>query len=218
MPADSTIPLIQPQGAFRCVLCGFDQARILLRAPNYDPVPHLMVYGYCTRCSFVSFWGNDEALDAASSIISEQRSSETELSTYHLQEQLETKSVVDSILTNASLSDQTKRAVQSGIGKRFLDVGCGAAGSLAVFQSMGWAGAGVEPEANAGAYARRLGFDVKTESYTRSSIEQASLDMVYSHHSLEHFGNPFEAINNWAYHLKPGGLLYIECPDVLNTT
>lgn len=218
MPDNNTTPLIQPQGTFRCVLCGFDKARVLLRAPNYDPVPHLMVYGYCTRCSFVSLWGNSEALDVASSIVYGQRSLKAELSTYHFQEQVETKSVVDSILTNASLSDQVKDQLQSGIGKRFLHVGCGAAGSLSIFQSMGWSGAGVEPEANAGSFARSLGLDVKTESYTRSSIERTSLDMVYSYHSLEHFANPFEAINNWACHLKPGGLLYVECPNVLDTT
>jgi SAM-dependent methyltransferase len=99
-----------------------------------------------------------------------------------------------------------------------VDVGCGAGGSLSVFQSQGWVGVGIEPSERTGDYARAQGMDVRAEPYTRTSLDPASVDMIYSYHSLEHFDHPFQAISDFAFHLRGGGILYLECPNILDTT
>jgi SAM-dependent methyltransferase len=177
-----------------------------------------MKYGYCTQCGFVSLWGGGGKLDAAMAASPRIDSPDHDVQTYRIQEIQETRSVVSSLLADSNLSDPIKALLLSGMGKRYVDVGCGAAGSLAVFERAGWSTVGIEPRDREGDFARARGQDVRTEPYSRSSLEPASTDMIYSYHSIEHFNQPFQAINNFAYYLRPGGLLYIECPDVLDTT
>jgi len=40
----------------------------------------------------------------------------------------------------------------------------------------------------------------------------ASLDYVFTSHLLEHLERPYEAINEWARALKPGGILFLYLP------
>jgi SAM-dependent methyltransferase len=44
------------------------------------------------------------------------------------------------------------------------------------------------------------------------SIPDETYDVVFSSHALEHMRSPVEAIHNWWRAVKPGGLLFINCP------
>lgn len=38
-------------------------------------------------------------------------------------------------------------------------------------------------------------------------------DSIFSSHFLEHTANPYDYVNNWWYHLKPGGHLVLYLPE-----
>lgn len=46
-----------------------------------------------------------------------------------------------------------------------------------------------------------------------ASVEDASVDFLFSSHCLEHLNDPFEGIKNWFRVIKPGGHLIVDVPD-----
>jgi SAM-dependent methyltransferase len=96
-----------------------------------------------------------------------------------------------------------------------LDVGCGPGALLAFLRERGLDVAGLEASPVAAAYARdALGLVV-----TDGSVNDADLpgryDVAVSTASIEHFTDPMRAVDRMQRMLKPGGLLYVNTPDLL---
>jgi 2-polyprenyl-3-methyl-5-hydroxy-6-metoxy-1,4-benzoquinol methylase len=202
---------------YKCNLCGSDRHRILLKSYRTIPDTHLAMYRMCRDCSFVSVdvefnewspWYSNSLQDLEDS----------EIRRYAVQETAETWTVINHLLALRKRIPSTVEAIINGDGKLMADIGCGAGGSLLAYQAMGWKTVGVEPGKRAGDYARNtLKFDVKNGDYSESSFPPNSLDMIHSYHTVEHVPFPYDFINLFYYHLRPGGILYIETPNVLDT-
>jgi SAM-dependent methyltransferase len=90
-------------------------------------------------------------------------------------------------------------------GAKVLDFGCGDGRFLNAFQARGWDTYGVEPS-TAVAFARHR----RLESVPRD----ASFDLVFLHHVLEHLPHPLALLRELAAALREGGALFVSVPSV----
>lgn len=191
-----------------CNLCGHLESRVLLDAPKRVHAPqHRVVYRCCRRCSFV-FLDLDYAqwLPTYEQDMAER--SPAELSAYSDQEEKETAAVLQDL-------GRVEPSLLEGCSRKVADIGAGAGGSLRVFQSLGWQAVGIETARCPALHAREtLGLDMRNERYTPHSFSESSLDWIYCYHTLEHLPRPYQTLTHFRRHLKPGGLLYVEVPDV----
>lgn len=202
----------------KCNLCGFDSNYNLLRETKHTQPPQHLNYHYCRRCSFVSQNVDDTKL-LAWYLIARQDQSDDILQRYFFQEMAETWSVINDLIALKKSIPETVDFILNGHNKTMADIGCGIGGSLFAYKTFGWKTIGVEPGERVSQYAREeRKLNVKTEAYTRSSFPHASLDMIHSYHSIEHVPKPFQFMLDFSYHIKPGGLLYLETPNVLDTS
>ncbi len=99
---------------------------------------------------------------------------------------------------------------------RVLDVGCSAGFFLESFRSAGWTTIGVEPSEIAVEYARSR-FDLDVHCCSLEELELAEpVDAVHCSLVLEHLAEPELAIEQMAKFLRPGGILFVECPNDFN--
>jgi SAM-dependent methyltransferase len=105
-------------------------------------------------------------------------------------------------------------APELGTRARVLDVGAGFGQQLLAFRELGHDVAGIEASEHRASYVReRLGIPC-----VEAPIEQAEafsdLDLVFSHHVLEHVHDPVEAIEACRRMLSPGGRIYVAVPNL----
>lgn len=100
-------------------------------------------------------------------------------------------------------------------GGRVLDVGASSGEFTYVMQRAGFAARGIEPNQGYGEFARRTyGVAVETGGLAEAAVAPASLDLVTLNHVLEHLADPWDALRRIGGWLAPGGLLFIEVPDL----
>jgi SAM-dependent methyltransferase len=96
---------------------------------------------------------------------------------------------------------------------RYLDVGCGSGGSLAVAQALGWRVAGIEMDAAAAALARRFTDELHVGDILTARFAPGRFDVVTAFHVLEHVPDPIAVARRMLEWLAPGGLLIVEVPN-----
>ncbi len=100
--------------------------------------------------------------------------------------------------------------------KGVLDIGAGSGEFLFVAQSLGHEAQGIEPNVGYAAYCRDdLGLAVSTGALEDLEKNDAVFDFIRLNHVLEHMRDPVEALERAARHLAPGGVIYIEVPDIV---
>lgn len=99
-------------------------------------------------------------------------------------------------------------------GARTLDFGAGSGEFVSAMMDAGLDAHGFEPGEVYGGYAK----DLHQERITIAEWQQVdyarSFDMISSFHVFEHLADPVAAIRKAATWLRPGGLFYIEVPDM----
>jgi SAM-dependent methyltransferase len=99
-------------------------------------------------------------------------------------------------------------------GARTLDIGCGSGEFVTCMQREGHEAYGVEPGSGYGSHARMLHGDrVRVESWEDISWG-GSFDLVSCFHVLEHLRSPMQALHRFAELTHPGGLVYVEVPNL----
>lgn len=93
-----------------------------------------------------------------------------------------------------------------------LDVGCGAGGFLDVLEQLGWTTHGVDVAAVIDA-VRAKGHDARTGNAESLPFPDASFDVVYMSHVLEHTVSPRRALLEARRVLRPGGQLIVAVPN-----
>jgi SAM-dependent methyltransferase len=96
---------------------------------------------------------------------------------------------------------------------RYLDVGCGSGGALAVARALGWRTAGVEMDAAAADKARRFTDELHIGDVLSAPFASARFDLVTAFHVLEHVPDPVAAVRRMLDWLAPGGVLVVEVPN-----
>jgi len=96
---------------------------------------------------------------------------------------------------------------------RYLDVGCGSGGALAVARALGWRVSGIEPDEAAAALARRFTDELHVGDVLTAPFTSARFDVVTAFHVLEHVPDPVAVTRRMLDWLAPGGLLIVEVPN-----
>ncbi len=97
-------------------------------------------------------------------------------------------------------------------GRRLLDIGCGNGDFLNAAQQAGWEVMGLDLDPQAAALRR--GFNVKIGTIDLFDNDSECFDAVTISHVIEHVHEPVKVLRAIYRLLKPGGLLYIETPNV----
>lgn len=97
-----------------------------------------------------------------------------------------------------------------------LDVGCATGGLLATFQKNGYRNVlGFDPSPSCSRTALRLyGIQVENRPVSEISDFEAKFDLVIFNSVLEHIRDISESLKTMRNLLKPGGLIWIEVPDI----
>lgn len=99
-------------------------------------------------------------------------------------------------------------------GGRVLDIGFGDASFLQCATQMGWTAIGIDTDPSVVANARRKGLAVSTSSLDDLQEPEQSFDVITAAHVLEHVHDPRAFVRRCFQLLKPGGLLWLETPNV----
>jgi SAM-dependent methyltransferase len=97
---------------------------------------------------------------------------------------------------------------------RYLDVGCGSGGTLAVAHALGWRTAGIEVDAAAAEHARPFADELHVGDAFGAPFAPGRFDVVSAFHVLEHVPDPVALLRRMLDWLAPGGLLIVEVPNV----
>ncbi|MCC6509280.1 MAG: class I SAM-dependent methyltransferase [Pirellulaceae bacterium] len=102
-------------------------------------------------------------------------------------------------------------------GSRTLDFGCGSGEFLTGLLALGHDAHGFEPGQMYGRYAQSLHDQRVTIQQWQHVNYNSQFDLVSCFHVLEHLKNPVEALKKMVQWTRPGGLVYIEVPDMGTT-
>lgn len=98
--------------------------------------------------------------------------------------------------------------------QKLLDIGCGNGAFLSSAGEAGWDVAGVDPDIKAAATANKLGFEVRHGSIELFDGLSSLFDAITLSHVIEHVHEPRTMIQAAFRLLKPGGVLYVETPNI----
>jgi SAM-dependent methyltransferase len=98
-------------------------------------------------------------------------------------------------------------------GATLLDIGCGFGQYLDIARDFGFAGLGVEPDAERAGCAASRGHEVVTGFFTPQLVSGRTFDAVLLSHVIEHLRQPAEVLSDIQQVLKPGGTLFVACPN-----
>ncbi|MQM37970.1 Ubiquinone biosynthesis O-methyltransferase [wastewater metagenome] len=99
-------------------------------------------------------------------------------------------------------------------GQRLLDVGCGNGAFLRRAASAGWQVAGVDPDPKAVEVVCQAGLEVRQGGIEAFDDAGEAFDVITMSHIIEHVHDPAGLLQRAHALLKPGGILYIETPNI----
>jgi SAM-dependent methyltransferase len=121
--------------------------------------------------------------------------------------------LIQRLQVGRALRTQPLRALRGLEPGRLLDVGCGRGDLAAGLIERGWRVSGIEPSANACAAARSRGVDARQGTIESVELDPGYYDAAIFRHSLEHVGDPVDALRRAGVALRPGGLVLISVPN-----
>jgi 2-polyprenyl-3-methyl-5-hydroxy-6-metoxy-1,4-benzoquinol methylase len=95
-----------------------------------------------------------------------------------------------------------------------LDVGCGTGDLLEELKKKGCDVHGVELNSESVNICKKRGLDVRCENFDTLSFPDQMFDTVILWHVIEHLPSPQRALEKIRRVLKPGGTLFLYCPNV----
>src|SRR3954471_21710926 len=98
-----------------------------------------------------------------------------------------------------------------GAGTQILDIGCGQGLALEEFHALGLEPVGITPGSDA-AVCRGKGFDVREMDQNFMDFADASFDLLWCRHVLEHSVAPLFTLSEYRRVTRPNGLVYVEVP------
>ncbi|MBI4088145.1 class I SAM-dependent methyltransferase [Candidatus Kaiserbacteria bacterium] len=109
--------------------------------------------------------------------------------------------------------DEFRNALKPGI--KVLDVGCSAGHLLAALKGKVKERVGIELSREEAAFVRKTqGIPVYSEAIETVDIPEGPFDLVVSARVLEHVEDPLVFLKALARHVKPGGYVYLDVPNL----
>jgi len=197
------VPETYPDNFRTCELCGNQE---FTQIPNNDHRYYPPETGICRRCGLISHM----------KIPTEQELDDFYTRNYR-------KDYYGEITPS---TQRTYRAWRNGeriyrqvapllhAGGQLLEIGAGIGCTVKVFERHGWDASGIEPTE---------GFQQYSQGKLRTRVSAGSLydllpapayDVALLIHVIEHFCSPRRALEHIHRVLRPGGQLYIECPNI----
>jgi SAM-dependent methyltransferase len=109
------------------------------------------------------------------------------------------------------LIDRIEQAMPTDVPRRMLDYGCGGGGFVRQAAARGWDARGYEPDPRGADACRRAGLEF---AGSLDDLPPATFGVVTLHHVFEHLENPAAALAEVRRLLAPGGMVFIEVPNV----
>lgn len=108
----------------------------------------------------------------------------------------------------------TQTVLQELKGKEFLEIGCGTGYAMSLAQGLGFSVAGVDPQLGRHGVAFEAGsLNAAVAVGEKLPFADASFDVVYSSHALEHFSDREKGLQEMARVLRPDGHIIILVPS-----
>ena len=104
--------------------------------------------------------------------------------------------------------------LKDGTTARLLDVGFGNGGFLRLAEQMGWQAEGIDFDQEAVAVAISKGLKARCANAGGLDLHAATFDVITISHVIEHVYNPIGVLEELFKALKPGGMLWIETPNL----
>ena len=187
----------------RCDLCGHDHFEVLSRL---DRRRQPLVTEVCTRCGLVSHQAIPTEEELAAFYATEYRWE------YHREITPSPRRVMRAWRNGQRIHRQVEPWLAPR--SRVLEIGAGIGCTVKVFEQEGHDAWGIEPNDGFQAYSReRLRAEV-TRQYLADLPPQPTSDLVLLVHVIEHFRSPRTAMEQLHKLIRPGGLLYLECPNL----
>ncbi len=96
---------------------------------------------------------------------------------------------------------------------RILDIGCGQGPALDIFRDKGYLSAiGIALNDEDVRICRQKGYDVRKMDQSFLEFPEASFDLVWARHVIEHSIFPYFTLTEFARVMATGGMLYLEVP------
>lgn len=103
--------------------------------------------------------------------------------------------------------------LKRGAGRRLLDVGCNEGRNLELYRRSGFAAEGVESNPVAASAARQRGLPVHVGEFDDLPTSAGPYDVIVLSNVLEHSLSPVDMVAQARRHLRPGGELWVSCPN-----
>ncbi|HEX3999499.1 MAG TPA: class I SAM-dependent methyltransferase [Pirellulales bacterium] len=187
----------------RCDLCDGTDFELIAR---HDRRGKELPTGLCTACGLVSHWKIPSEVDLQDFYATHYRRE------YHGETTPSARRVMRAWRTAKRIQRQVGPSLAPG--SDVFDVGAGIGCVAKVFELAGHPASGIEPN---------FGFQDFSKNQLRARVEsgdlwdvprQAACDTVLLIHVIEHFRSPRQALRHIHGILKPGGQLYVECPNL----
>jgi ubiquinone/menaquinone biosynthesis C-methylase UbiE len=112
----------------------------------------------------------------------------------------------------AQMLERLCTAYALGPGTRVLDVGCGQGVAMRLFVERKFEPVGIALNDTDVQACVAQGYDVRQMDQSFLQFPDASFDLLWCRHCLEHSVFPYFTLDGFHRVLKPGGLLYVEVP------
>jgi 2-polyprenyl-3-methyl-5-hydroxy-6-metoxy-1,4-benzoquinol methylase len=191
-----------------CCLCGGSQSKEIFLSKDHNwGIPGVFRYVKCSTCGFV--YENPRPIPdrimrvypylygTAVRNPSENPESKINAPLHHIR-----SGIIDRFASNTS--------------KSIFDIGCGSGFFLEYMRRRGWRVSGIDPSAEHVVYANRyLGLQDVWEGLWPLNYEfTTEMDVVSLFHVIEHLLLPVEALSAISQILRPGGIVFLETPNV----
>lgn len=191
----------------RCTVCGKSKNKVILNGVKY-PANERVVYLYCYNCSNVYL---AQVYEKNKHMYVYKKHEEQDLKAQSAQQAFRARKMMQFI--SKYMPD-----IHNGNARKVLDIGSNTSAFLQAYKEHGWDVYGVEPDIKASEYGRReYGILVHRDFYSPELFSENYFDFIFSLHVIEHCYKPFEFLLAANRHLKKGGILHLETPNILHT-
>lgn len=186
-----------------CELCGGQEFQLI---PNNDPRYHPPETGICQHCGLISHMKIPTEQELDDFYTRNYRKD------YYGEITPSTQRIYRAWRNGERIYGQVAPFLHTG--GQLLEIGAGIGCTVKVFERQGWDASGIEPSDGFQQYSHQK-LHARVSAGSLYDLPPApAYDVALLIHVIEHFCSPRRALEHIHRVLRPGGQLYIECPNI----